>query len=63
LKVLKNEPGGGDAAFDPVGDEHTKRSWEVVKKGGIVVGYGALSMFEQDRVSGSLAGITVKMLA
>jgi NADPH:quinone reductase-like Zn-dependent oxidoreductase len=52
-----------DAAFDPVGDEHTKRSWEVVKKGGIVVGYGALSMFEQDRVSGSLAGITVKMLA
>jgi NADPH:quinone reductase-like Zn-dependent oxidoreductase len=41
LKVLRTaQPGGVDAAFDPIGGTNLYRSYQAVKKGGVVVSYG-----------------------
>jgi NADPH2:quinone reductase len=60
--VSKHEPEGVDAVFDPVGGDHCKRSLKVVKKGGILVGFGALAMFENGRITGSIMGTIIKMM-
>lgn len=40
VEMSRNEPDGIDAVFDPIGGEHWLRSRRVVRRGGIVVGYG-----------------------
>ncbi len=47
------EPDGLDAVFDPIGADHWLRSRQVLKKGGVLVGFGMLSDFDEDRPVGS----------
>lgn len=46
--IQKREPAGLDAAFDPIGGVHLRKSYSVVKRGGRVVSYG----FAGDRFGG-----------
>ena len=58
--VRRFEPDGIDAVFDPIGGEHLLKSHSLLKKGGSLVGFGMLSMFEKDRVvSGFLKSIMI----
>ncbi|MEE1826412.1 medium chain dehydrogenase/reductase family protein [Streptomyces sp. BE20] len=41
LRVVRGLPGGAvDAVFDPVGGPHFLRSYQAVRRGGVMVGYG-----------------------
>ncbi|WP_327681254.1 medium chain dehydrogenase/reductase family protein [Kitasatospora sp. NBC_00458] len=41
LRVVRGLPGGAvDAVFDPVGGRHFLRSYQAVRRGGVMVGYG-----------------------
>jgi NADPH:quinone reductase-like Zn-dependent oxidoreductase len=55
--LKKMEPAGIDAVFDPIGGENWFRSREVLKKGGKLIGFGALSVIDRDRPIAGLAGI------
>ncbi len=40
VEMSRSEPDGIDAVFDPIGGEHWLRSRRIIRRGGIVVGYG-----------------------
>jgi NADPH:quinone reductase-like Zn-dependent oxidoreductase len=45
------ESDGVDAVFDPIGQENWDRSSQVLKDGGILVGYGFTSILEEQQPS------------
>ncbi|MEW9700148.1 medium chain dehydrogenase/reductase family protein [Paenibacillus sp. SI8] len=52
VKVIGQEaPHGIDAVFDPIGQENWERSKQVLKAGGILVGYGFTSILEDQQPS------------
>jgi len=55
--VLKHEPNKVDFVFDPVGGSHWKKSRKVLKKGGVLVGFGMLSMFSGNKILDSFLNI------
>lgn len=57
LRIRNEEKAGLDAAFDPIGGESWFRSRSVLKKGGRLIGYGALSFFERDRLIAGMGSV------
>ena len=62
-RVLELEPGGVDAAFDPIGPASWRRSRECVERGGHVVAFGMIAGFAGDRPNGSMLGALASALA
>lgn len=60
--VRQRQPEGLDAVFDPIGADHWLRSRKTLKKGGVLVGFGLLSAFEDDRPVGSLIAVVGRVL-
>ena len=60
--IRELEPGGVDAIFDPVAGSHWLRSMRVLSKGGILVGYGVLSLFQKGEFIGSYLNVAAQMI-
>ena len=55
VKTLKElEPEGFDLILDPIGGDHWLKSIEVLKRKGLLIGYGFFSMFQKDKIIGSV---------
>lgn len=55
VKVLKEiEPAGVDMVFDPIGGKNWLESGKVLNKAGMLIGFGLFSMFNKDKVIGSM---------
>ncbi|MDH5654718.1 MAG: zinc-binding dehydrogenase [Spirochaetia bacterium] len=57
--LQKHSPEGYDLVLDPIGGEHLDFSINLVKKGGILAGYGFFSAFKGDEMTGKV-GDTIK---
>lgn len=57
------EPEGVDMVLDPIGGEHWHKALKLIKKGGSLVAYGLLSMFDHDKPVGGLYDLGRQILS
>jgi len=62
-RVHELEPEGVDMVLDPVGGEHWRKALGLIKKGGSLIGYGFLSMFDHDKPVSNLYELGKSLLS